>query len=201
MKINWKAVVIIAVAIAVYSFLKDDVETQRSVKTQETSSEPAKPTIESQMPTQQSQFVGIVKQAIAEANSAKNDMQVGGIKAERDNKICSVLQDDRVSSWVGVVKTISSNSDGKGVFGVELTNDVILKTWNNDFSDTAYQTLLLPGSEIFNIASELEVGDLVMFSGTFFKDDTSCIREGSLSLRGKVKSPEFIFKFTNLQKI
>ncbi|EAW0814231.1 TPA: hypothetical protein ACG1RV_002176 [Salmonella enterica subsp. enterica serovar Derby] len=127
-------------------------------------------------------------------------MQIGGIKALRDKEICNILQVKSVSNWIGQVKKVSANSDGKGVLALSLPSGILIKTWNNSFSDTRYNTLMEPGTEIFNRASELSVGDVVYFSGTFFEDNDNCILESSLSLSGKVKEPEFIFRFSDIRK-
>lgn len=145
-------------------------------------------------------FVDVIEKAIKKSKSAKNDMQIGGIKALRDKEICNILQVKSVSNWIGQVKKVSANSDGKGVLVLSLPNGILIKTWNNSFSDTRYNTLMEPGTEIFNRASELSVGDVVYFSGTFFEDNDNCISESSLSLSGKVREPEFIFRFSDIRK-
>ncbi|MGS5102124.1 hypothetical protein [Escherichia coli] len=148
----------------------------------------------------ESAFVDVIEKAIIKSKSAKNDMQIGGIKALRDKEICNILQVKSVSNWIGQVKKVSANSDGKGVLALSLPSGILIKTWNNSFSDTKYNTLMEPGTEIFNRASELSVGDVVYFSGTFFEDNDDCISESSLSLSGKVKEPEFIFRFSDIRK-
>ncbi|EDQ6179179.1 hypothetical protein ZX71_001461 [Salmonella enterica subsp. enterica] len=148
----------------------------------------------------ESAFVDVIEKAIIKSKSAKNDMQIGGIKALRDKEICNILQVKSVSNWIGQVKKVSANSDGKGVLVLSLPSGILIKTWNNSFSDTRYNTLMEPGTEIFNRASELSVGDVVYFSGTFFEDNDNCISESNLSLSGKVKEPEFIFRFSDIRK-
>lgn len=148
----------------------------------------------------ESAFVDVIEKAIIKSKSAKNDMQIGGIKALRDKEICNILQVKSVSNWIGQVKKVSANSDGKGVLALSLPSGILIKTWNNSFSDTKYNTLMEPGTEIFNRASELSIGDVVYFSGTFFEDNDNCISESSLSLSGKVKEPEFIFRFSDIRK-
>jgi hypothetical protein len=83
---------------------------------------------------------------------------------------------------------------------LELTKNLYIRTWNNSFSDIGYGTLMEPGTNIFNTASNFNPGDIVYFSGSFFDDKESCIAESSLSLSGKVQEPEFIFKFSDIKK-
>lgn len=145
-------------------------------------------------------FVEAIKESMEKASNAKNEMQIGGIKSARDRDICNILKVKSVSGWIGEVKQVTANSDGKGVLKLSLPNNIIIRTWNNSFSDIRYNTLIEPGTNVFNSASELNVGDVVYFSGTFFDDDDNCISEASLSLSGKIKEPEFIFKFSDIRK-
>lgn len=153
-------------------------------------------------PELQAQFVGTVGEAQSKARSAENDMQLGGIKAARDKKLCSQLKSRSVKDWIGKVQRVGANSDGKGVFSVEIAKDLEVKTWNNSFSDVLHETMLTPGTPLFNTAAALKKGQMIKFSGTFFSgSEGDCLAEGSLSLSGKVKDPEFIFRFTAIDAL
>lgn len=145
-------------------------------------------------------FIDIVRKSMIDAGNAKNDMQVGGIKSVRDKGICNLLTVKSISNWIGEVKQITANSDGKGVMVLSLPNNILIRTWNNSFSDMRDKTLIEPGTKLFSDASELSPGDVVYFSGSFFEDENNCISEGSLTLSGKIKEPEFIFKFSDVRK-
>lgn len=104
-----------------------------------------------------------------------------------------------VLEWTGLVTTIDANGDGKGVVGIDIADDIELKTWNNSFSDYDDTTLIEPGSPVFTSALALNEGELVTFSGSFVDgDEGECIKESSLSLTGKVQTPDFIFRFSEL---
>src|SRR5471030_324390 len=150
------------------------------------------------IPANEQAFIAIVNAAIESSNSAKNDMQRGGIKAKRDDSICAKLKSRKVKDWVGKVSKIDSNGDGKGVLAIELADKVEVKTWNNALSDISDKTLIEPRSALFQTASQLAEGDTVVFSGLFFKGGESCIEESSMSLRGGLEEPEFIFRFTDI---
>ncbi|BDW11316.1 hypothetical protein PSHI8_13980 [Polynucleobacter sp. SHI8] len=151
------------------------------------------------IPPQEDNFISIVSLAQADAKSADNDMQKGGIKAKRDRAICNVLANKAVKNWVGKVQKVSANSDGKGVLEISLAKNITVKTWNNDFSDASAKTLINPGSNLFQSASMLKKGQSVTFSGTFLPGkDGECIYESSMSLSGKLRDPEFIFRFSNI---
>lgn len=151
------------------------------------------------LPSPEASFVRIVSGAQDEARGTQNDMQKGGVKSSRDRAICAAMPSLQVRDWVGTVKTIDSNSDGKGVLGVSLAPDVVVTTWNNSLSDFEDHTLIEPGTSVFQSASAMKPGQLVTFSGRFFPGtDGDCIQESSLTLNGKVASPDFIFLFSDV---
>jgi len=151
------------------------------------------------LPAQEENFINIISQAQSDAKNADNDMQKGGVKARRDKAICSLMANKSVKNWVGKVRKISANSDGKGVLEITLAKGITVKTWNNDFSDMQSRTLLDPNSKLFQTASSLKKGESVTFSGTFLPGkDGECIYEGSMSLSGKLRDPEFIFRFSGI---
>jgi hypothetical protein len=170
-------------------------ESKGSPKTQADSPDTDSPLL----PASESSFIGIVSKAQADSRRTENDMQKGGVKAQRDRSICSTMGSFQVQDWVGTVKTIDSNSDGKGVLEIEIAPDVLIKTWNNELSDFETHTLIDPGSPVFAAASAMKTGNLVDFSGTFLRaPEGDCLSEGSLSLDGKLQSPEFIFRFSKV---
>lgn len=152
-------------------------------------------------PALQNKFLAFIRTAQEKARAAKNDMQRGGILSERNQNICGILQMPTVENWIGRVDDVNSTSDGKGVLSVEIFEDVLIKTWNNALSDVLDNTLLDPGSAIFKAAANLDSDDPVRFSGSFIPDPNTCIREGSLTLRGKLSEPEFLFRFSKIGKL
>jgi RNA polymerase subunit RPABC4/transcription elongation factor Spt4 len=163
--------------------------------------EPAMPAY----PRDERAFVKLVTDAQAEGKSVENDMQLGGVRTKREDEICRLWSSPpTVKNWFGTIAAVDSNSDGKGVVAVTLAQDFTVKTWNNDLSDMTEHTLIDPHSALFAAAEALKVGETVRFSGTFFpgdRDDNECLKEGSMTLRGKVAEPEYIFRFTSLSPV
>jgi hypothetical protein len=153
------------------------------------------------LPPDEKQFISIVSTAQQDVSGADNNMKKGGIKSIRDQSICKLLTSLNVKDWIATVDTIDSNSDGKGVLIVSLAKGITFKTWNNAISDSFDHTLIEPNSALFNSASSLRVGQQVKFSGKLFRDNDNCIEEGSLSLDGKLNSPEYIFKFSAISAL
>lgn len=152
------------------------------------------------MPKEQKEFLREIIEAQQLSSGAANDMQRGGIKNKRDKRICQILKALKVKDWIGQVDTISANSDGKGVISILIGDKIWVKTWNNEYSDMRDATLVSPESKLFMEASNLREEQLVIFSGTFIRPEfgEDCVREGSLSLSGKVEEPEFIFRFSSV---
>ena len=145
---------------------------------------------------EQSRFVEVVRQAQQESRRADNAMQKGGVKLRREHELCALLPGREVSNWVGRVTKIDADSDGKGVLALEIAPDVQVQTWNNALSDVMDKTLIPPGSDAFLAASALKKGQTIAFSGRFLPgSEGDCLREASMTLNGKLASPEFIFQF------
>lgn len=151
------------------------------------------------IPAEQAAMLRIVAVAQKEASSVENDMQLGGVKSRRDKELCQALASMNARNWIGKINSIDSNSDGKGVLEIEIAPHTLVKTWNNAVSDLGSDTLIEPSAPIFEVASRMKRGQKVLFSGHFFHGGTEdCIREASLTLRGKVEEPEFIFAFGDI---
>ncbi len=95
----------------------------------------------------------------------------------------------------------TGTDEGKGVLSITLDDNLTLSTWNNVVSDVGSQTLIEPSSPLFATASSLKEGDAVVFSGTFFPDQTDCVQEKGLSLEGSMTEPDFLFRFTAISPL
>lgn len=80
----------------------------------------AQPRQDIQAPTEQESFLRIVTAAQSESRAAENDMQRGGINSRRDKQLCETMSALIAKHWIGTVKSVSSNSDGKGVLEIEI---------------------------------------------------------------------------------
>jgi hypothetical protein len=104
-----------------------------------------------------------------------------------------------VTNWIGTVAKVDANSDGKGVLEIEIAKNIVVKTWNNELSDIGSRTLIEPGTSLFNTASMFKEGQPIKFSGTFFRGNSGdCVDESSLTLSGKLRDPEFVFRFSGV---
>jgi hypothetical protein len=195
----WFWLIVIVIVLAAIGQNKENRENAQpaAAQSENRSSEASKkpPII---LPSDQQKLIDIVTTAQAESKHAANDMQRGGAKAKRDQALCLAVTQAAVN-WIGKIESIDANSEGKGVLKISLARNIHVETWSNAVSDIIHHTLLEPGSPVFNAASSMKKGQLVVFSGSFFRgDEGDCLAEGSLTLEGKIEEPDFIFKFTAL---
>jgi hypothetical protein len=153
------------------------------------------------LPETEKLLIAAVEKARAAYSAGANEMAQGAARPARAKEICTAIRNPQVSGWVGEVETLSSNSDGLGVLGIRIAKDLLIKTWNNAISDAASKTLIDPESSVFKKAVILNKGQRIKFAGQFIRDDTDCFREGSLTLKGSLTQPEFIFRFSDLVAI
>lgn len=150
-------------------------------------------------PQDQASFVSIVKNAKDKREKSQNDMQNKLLIDAREKEICESLKSLNVENWIGEVKSIGTNSDGRGVLKVEISKDISLMTWSNSFSDYEKKTMLSPGTDVFKEALQLRKGQKIKFSGNFFKGKTGhCIYETSLTQLGGITNPDYLFKFSKI---
>jgi|GEM_PF-3148116 len=153
-------------------------------------------------PDLQKRFLVAVETARVEADEASNEMQEGAALAKRTASLCGMLpRGKQVSGWIGTIDSISANSDGKGVLTVTIGDDATASTWNNSFSDIGTNSLIEPGTRLFNSVSAMAEGDVVRFSGEFFTDPEHCVQTQNLAMRYKIRRPSFVFKFSEVVEI
>jgi hypothetical protein len=155
-------------------------------------------TATSAMPADESAFVSVVSNARLRYNAGANDMVKGASRPARKQALCSTLANNAVTNWVGKVSKLTTNSDGKGVLEIAIGDDISIVTWNNSLSDFEDKTLIEPDTAIYRRALQLREGQTVWFSGHFFRNDTDCIKETSLTMGGSMQEPEFLFQFVDV---
>ncbi len=158
------------------------------------------PIVKPELPAAEQEFIRAVRDGRTAFQRAPNEMAQGGTRSTRRLAICRSLSGGSVSGWSGQIRKLGSNSDGKGVLEISLAEDIRLETWNNDLSDISDNTLIDPTSSLFAHLSKMKDGDQVVFSGSFLPSDVDCVRETSVTLEGSMTDPEFVFRFTSVDK-
>lgn len=152
------------------------------------------------IPANEQAFIDVVQKAKTTFANAENDLQKGATRRERAKAVCQAISSSTVSGWVGTIEEMTSNSEGLGVLSVKLTNNVVVKTWNNALSDVMDNTLIDPDTAMYKTLSSLKKGTRIKFSGNFIDDDhqLDCYRESSLTLSGSMTDPEYVFRFNSI---
>lgn len=153
------------------------------------------------LPKEQMDFISTVLSFTTKYKDADNELKKSAVRAERKAAISSKLKSLDIRDWIGDVKQMGTNSEGKAYIVVQLSDsNVAVKTWNNALSDIGSDTLIELNSNLFKSLSEMSKGTRIKFSGKFLKSDLDYVKEASLTEAGSMQNPEFIFKFSSATK-
>ena len=151
------------------------------------------------------QFIQIIKSAKRKFNqNSQNPAAQGKVLYDRTKEICALMTSLKVGNWVGKVSKVETNEDGWGVLEIELDTNLRLSTRDNVYGDYGSNTLINPGSDLFNSFMYLRKGNKIKFSGNFFKEDRekgTCLNLMNGTLQYRVLKPTYEFKFTKIDKI
>ena len=150
------------------------------------------------MPPSETAFIATVKNARQQYNAGANEMAKGATRPGRKAALCNLLTGVEATNWVGKIARLSTNNDGRGVLAISIADDIQVKTWNNALSDIGDHTLIDPNSDLYRRAVNLQNGQVIRFTGRFFRNDTDCVHETSLSMSGSMREPEFLFQFSDI---
>ena len=159
----------------------------------------------SQLPGDQTQFINIVESFYQPYKEAPNELKKSALRTDRKTALEKFTPNRTVNNWIGRIKEMTTNSSGDAHIALHLEGSkaIVIKTWNNSLSDLMDGTLIIHGSPLYNNLINLSKGDLVRFSGNFFHGGNSLdfLRETSITEEGSMTEPDFIFKFTNAEKL
>jgi hypothetical protein len=149
----------------------------------------------------ETKFISIIATYHSEYDNAGTDFQKGAVYRRRADALRSLLGNGlSVSGWTGTVYKLSSNGDGYGILEITLSADAWVETMNNSLSDSSVHTLITPDSPLYSVLGTLKEGDQVVFSGTFFSDENEFPQTTDLAMSSKMTEPEFVFKFSSVEK-
>ena len=148
--------------------------------------------------TPQNKLIQIVDTYFKKFPEAENDLQKWTIRNERKDEIKKILQGTDAINWSGTIKSLGTTTDGRAYLSVSISPRITIGTWNNQLSDFFENTLIPMDSPIYKKLLNYSVGDKIVFSGSFFSSDKDYIRETSITIRGSMNTPDFLFKFTSI---
>jgi hypothetical protein len=151
------------------------------------------------MPAAESALIAAVAQARGGYNDGMNELQKSAVRTRRVDLIRSALGDSLdVLNWSGTLDSMNTNGEGKAVLSIKIDENINISTWNNALSDIASNTLIPQTSRLYQVASTMSPGQRVYFSGSFIASPKDFILEKSVTERGSMNSPDFLFRFSSI---
>lgn len=153
------------------------------------------------LPERQASFVAAISDYKTRFDSAGNELQQSVLRYERRVAIVKAVGGElRADGWLGTLRKLETNSDGNAVVIVRVAPNIDLATWNNAMSDVLHSTLIEKGTPLYAALVNMSAGDKVKVSGNFIRADEDGLFEQSITIRGAMTAPEFLFKFTDISK-
>lgn len=156
------------------------------------------PTPEAAIPESQAAFIQVFSEYLSLFSSAETELQGANYLNERDRELCKNTGNGRVEDWVGELRSVGANSEGKAVVSIEIDDGLRVETWNNAFSDIFDETLIEPGTALYEAVLPLKPGEQVVFSGTFISSSNSCLSDKKFSDSARASKPDFVFRFSQI---
>ncbi len=155
------------------------------------------------IPAGQTDFIKLVSGYVGDYKKAPNELKKSALRLKRGRAIKEFFGGDLSGEWVGKLTRLTTTTEQNAHVTIELlgTDMIAIKNYNNELSDLGSDTLIKAESGLFNAVSELGTGDTVKVTGSFLPGDDDHIDESSFSESGSMTDPEFIFKFTGIEKI
>jgi hypothetical protein len=157
--------------------------------------------IDNLRPQEQILFINVVSEHARKFESAKNELQQSSTRDQRKLSISKTLSNYSVTSWIGTINQLKTDSDGNAILSVKISSEVEVKTWNNALSDIGANTLIEKGLDLYASLFDLSLGQQIEFSGSFFPSEVDHIKETSMTINGSMRNPEFLFKFQSVKPI
>jgi hypothetical protein len=127
----------------------------------------------SRQPAEQIAFIRVVSNGRVQFARGQNELQRGSARPSRASALCAATS-PRIDGWVGKITQLTTNGDGDGVVSIEIGEKILLGLRN---------------------------GDKVRLFGALISGGPDCYRESSPSLEGSILEPEFVTRFSRVEKI
>ncbi|MEI3806637.1 hypothetical protein V6R85_19135 [Agrobacterium sp. CCNWLW32] len=152
-------------------------------------------------PQQQASFIAAISDYKTRFDAAGNELQQSVLRDERRMAIVKAVGGQlHADGWSGTLRKLETNGDGNAVVVVRVAPNIDLATWNNAISDVLHSTLIEKGTPLYAALVNMSVGDKVKVSGNFIRAEADGLFEQSITIRGAMTAPEFLFKFTDISK-
>lgn len=199
--IHWVGIVLLSLFVIGVINAPDKKEQSSSSEPIAKASAKIKVAPEVAMPADEILFISTVEKYVSGFREAKNELQQSALRDQRKNEIAKTIGGRAVSSWVGKINQLETNTEGKAILSIQISPNIEIKTWNNALSDINANTLISKGSSLYSSLFELSRGQQVEFSGSFFSSKTDYVEETSMTIQGSMRNPEFLFKFKSVKPL
>lgn len=153
------------------------------------------------LPEQQASFIAAISDYKKRFDAAGNELQQSVLRDERRMAILKAVGGQlRAEGWSGTLRKLETNNDGDAVVSVRVASNIDLATWNNAISDVLHSTLIEKGTPLYATLVNMSVGDKIKVSGNFIRAEADGLFEQSITIRGAMTAPEFLFKFDHISK-
>lgn len=150
-------------------------------------------------PKEQQEFIDVILAAKTAIEDAETDLQESVALRKRDENLCKILSSNSAKNWVGVIKTVGANGEGKAYVEIQLADNVRVKTWNNAFSDLNDNTLIPTTASFFDRLVALTEDTKIIWSAKFLSDDDSCLKKANFTDVFYGIDPQFVVRFTDIK--
>jgi hypothetical protein len=150
-------------------------------------------------PSDQKEFIDVIVAARTAIEDAETDLQESVALRKRDEDLCKILSSNSAKNWVGVIKNVGANGEGKAYVEIELADSVRVKTWNNAFSDLNDNTLIPTSASFFDRLVALTEDSKVVWSAKFLSDDDSCLKKANFTDIFYGLDPQFVVRFSDIK--
>ena len=162
--------------------------------------------LDSYIPPLQKSFTSMIESFIPSYNAADTEIRKTNVRFQRKDAIVRYFSGSgslRFQGWLGEVQGLRTESDGKASLSVKLKgSETVIGTWNNSLSDSFSDTMISRADNLYPSLMEIRNGDEVTVSGTFIIEGSGqdYVREMSLTEAGSMTSPEFVVRFSQINK-
>lgn len=153
-------------------------------------------------PDDQVSFIAVINDYAEGFRKVTNELQASSLRDQRRLAIAQTLDSTlRVRGWTGELTRLETNSEGNAIIAVRLSPAVKIVTWSNALSDLTHGTLIKKGTPLYDKLSQMAVGKRVSITGQFIQSDRDGIWETSITLRGSMTNPNFLFQFDGITEL
>ena len=147
----------------------------------------------------QKEFIALIDSMRTLYLKEENQLKLTRIRKKREAELKKLLPKRNISNWKGKITSLYTDMDEKAYVEIKLHGSRNITISNNSL----FEEGIKGNTKTYNNLAELEIGDLVNFSGRFMYDNLDYkdyLWEESLTESGSMEKPEFRFIFSSIDE-